>query len=370
LRYGLLGQNDDIRRKGEAIVNFWATRSLTPDGLPRTWFDTWPQPHWRPYNTFLRVASDGMAGALAAWDVMRRYGHDHPDWLRFCQSYGDWLVDHQNADGSWYREYDFSSKPVHMGKLNTTNPIPFLLSLSQATGDGKYRDCALRAGDFCWANVHQAFAYVGGTPDNPNVTDKEAGFLAAEAFLALHDATGEQRWLTAATQAADFTETWQYSWEVPVPPDDMASTFPRGATTMGYSLIATGQSGADLFLAGAAFLYYRLYLATGDAHYSEVARQLLYATKQSMDIAGSLGYGHPGLCPEAIRIASPRGRGVDVWLPWLTFSMIDPMTRLQDAYGMLDAPAVGGQRLKELRSMDRAYGRSLGLEHRPASGHQ
>ncbi|WP_226894705.1 hypothetical protein [Luteolibacter marinus] len=361
IRRGIETQDAAMTRQGEAMVDFWAKESRTPAGLPRTWFDTFPKPHWRDYNTFLRVASDGMTGALRAWDIMAWNDHKKPEWLRFCRGFGDWLVKQQNPDGSWFREFRQDGTPVDRGKQNTSHPIPFLLGLAIATGDGKYRAAALRAGDFCWRDVHEAFAYVGGTADNPNVIDKEAGFLALDAFLALHDATGDARWLEAASRAADFTETWAYCWNVPMPEDDPAVVFPKGAATTGFSVIATGHSGADLFLAGAPFLYYRLYLKTGDRHYAEFARQLLHDTRQSVDIDGSLGYGHTGLCTEAVSLASPRGRGVNTWLPWLTYSMVDPVANLQDAFRMTDMPVVEGERLEELRARDRSFGRVRGL---------
>jgi len=72
LRYGLATRQSEIIAKGEAIVDFWATQSLTEAGLPRTWYDPFPQPHWIPYNTFLRIASDGAEGILHAWAVMHR----------------------------------------------------------------------------------------------------------------------------------------------------------------------------------------------------------------------------------------------------------------------------------------------------------
>ncbi|HEY3285028.1 MAG TPA: hypothetical protein VGN26_22375 [Armatimonadota bacterium] len=360
LRYGLLRGKEEAYRKGEAMVDFWAAHSLTPEGLPRTWYDTTPKPGWRRYNTFLRVASDGMVGALMAWDVTLAHGRPKPGWLRFCRGFGDWLVRNQNSDGSWYREYDFGGQPVNRGKQNTTHPVRYLVDLHKATGEEAYRAAALRAAEFCHRTVHQAFEYVGGTADNPNVMDKEAGFLAMDAFLALWDLTGEKRWLESAAQAGDFTETWQYSWDLPVPETE-GSSYPKGARTTGYSIIATGHSGADLFLAGAAFLYYRLFLGTGDAHYAEVARQLLRDTKLSVDVAGSLGYGHPGLCTEALVLAPARGRGVNVWLPWLTYSMIEPITKLEDAYGLSDAPVAKGAALRVLRAKDRAFGRTRGL---------
>ena len=361
LRYGLLYENEEIVRKGEAMVDFWAANSLTPEGLPRTWYNTYPQPHWRRYNTYMRIASDGMVGALMAWDVMQKYGHSKPEWIKFCKGFGDWLIKYQNPDGSWYREYNWDSKPINKGKQNTTHPIRFLIDLSKATGQKKYLDVALRAGEYCYPNVHQSFAYVGGTAGNPNVLDKEAGFMAMDAFLALWDVTGEQRWIEAASQAGDFTETWVYSWNIPIPEEDTAATYPKDCTTTGFSLIATGHSGADLFMAGGPFFFYRLYLGTGDKHYADMARQLLYDTKQGMDIDGSLGYGHTGLCTEALSLAPPRGHGVNTWLPWLTYSMIEPIVKLQEAYGMMDTPTVEGAKLEELRKWDKEFGKTRGL---------
>jgi hypothetical protein len=364
LRYGLLNKNEEIRSKGEAMVDFWAANSPTKEGLPRTWYNTFPEPRWRRFNTHMRLVTDGMIGALQAWDIMQKYGHNKPEWIQFCRNFGNWLIEHQNIDGSWYRAYNWDSTPVHTGKANTTNPIRFLVDLSKATGDKNYLNSALKAGEYCWQTVHQAFAYVGGTADNPNVIDKEAGFIAMDAFLALWDITEEQRWLDAAAQAGDFTETWAYCWNIPIPEEDTTATYPKGATTTGFSLIATGHSGADLFLAGAPFFYYRIYLGTGDEHYADIARQLLYDTKQGMDINGSLGYGHTGLCTEALSLCMGgrrRGHGVNVWLPWVTYSMIEPIVRLDEAYGFMDTPTVKGAKLQELRAKDKEYAQSRGL---------
>ena len=215
IRSGLRENRPDRVRKGAAMVDFWAAHSMTDAGVPRTWYDVDP-PTFRDYPIYLRIASDGMEGALAAWRAMRDAGRDRPAWLAFCRRYGDWLVSVQNPDGSFFRAYDFDGRPVNRGKFNTTNPIRFLVRLARATGERKYLDAAERAGAWCLAHVTADFMYVGGTADNDNTIDKEAGVMALYAYLALRDATGDRKWLVAAARAAEFAETWVYCWRFPV----------------------------------------------------------------------------------------------------------------------------------------------------------
>jgi hypothetical protein len=370
LRGGLKYADAAMVTKGQAIIDFWVKNAMTPQGLPRTIVSVYPRAVWGwdvstiTDQTFMRGASDGMVGVLMAWNVMQMHGSDRPDWLMFCRRFGDWLLAHQRSDGSWSRSYTWDDKPSEKSPTNTAHPIRFLIDLSEATGDVRYRTAALRAGEFCWRQEHLSFHYVGGTEDNPNVMDKEAGFMALDAFHALHDATDEPKWLAAAEQAADFIETWCYCWNIPIPGDDVAVAYPRPAPTSAFSLIATGHSGADLFMAGAAFMFYRLYVKTGDAHYQNVAELLLHNTKHAMDIGGSLGYAHEGLCTEALTLAPSRGHGIGFWGSWLTYSMIEPIAQLEDVYGISGAPKATADELTSLRAKDREYAASRGFAFR------
>ena len=355
------------------VVDFWARHSLTPSGLPRTWYDihldgTYT---WRDYHTFLRVASDGMDGALQAWNVEHRRGQDRPEWLAFCRRYGGWLAGSQNADGSWFREYGFDGQPAARptdadskdprAKDTTDHPIPFLVDLYKATGDTRYRDAALRAGEFCLHSVHAQYAYVGGTPDNPNVLDKEAGIMALDAFLALYDIAQDRRWLAAAVQAADYSETWVYCWNIPMPPSDPKIVFPKGRRTEGLSLIATGHSGADTYMAAAPFFYYRLSLLTGDAHFGDMARLLLHDAKQLLDWDGTLGYALPGLQTEALSLPPLRGHGTTHWLPWLTVAQLTPLVRLRDVFGSSDTDDIEKMPKAERMRRQMAYSQRRGF---------
>lgn len=312
-------------------------------------------------DRYLRIASDGMDGVLRAWDVMRRHGHDKPQWLAFCRRYGDRLVQAQNPDGSWARAFDFSGHVVSPAKDATDQAIPFLVDLSLATGGAKCRAAALKAGEFCWTAVHQAYAYVGGTPDNPNVLDKEGGMMALAAFLSLHDISRDPRWLQAASQAAQYCETWVYCWNIPMPPSDAKVVYPRNRTTVGLSLIATGHSGADNYMAAAPFLYYRLALSTGDIHFRDTARMLLHNTKQMTDWDGTLGYRYPGLLTEVLGLPPLRGHGLTHWLPWLSAAILEPLARLQETFGSMDIDQIEALPKAQRMALNAQFARSHGF---------
>jgi hypothetical protein len=354
---GLRTKRPDFVAKGEAIVDFWSRESLSPTGVPRTWFDLTPTPHWRDYPTFLRVATDGTSGMLRAWQIEHAAGHTKPQWLKFCRSVGDWLLKIQNKDGSFFREWTFDSKPVSQSLTSTLHPVRLLVDLSCATGDAKYRAAAIRAANFALAQ----HAYVGGTPDNPDVIDKEAGWIAFDSYLALYDVTRDKKWLDAAIDAATFTETWIYTWNVPLPIDGTTITIPRVKTTAGASLIATGHSGADVFLAYASFSYLRLSIYTDDTHFADVARLLQANTAQFVDVGGSHGYATPGLLVEAFTLAVNRGHSVGTWLPWCTSAILEPMSRMREAFGEIDVAAVLKLNPTEQKRMNDTFARNRGF---------
>lgn len=345
LKDALDHQDAERRKQAEALVDFWVARSMNLSGVPKTWYDIpkgGGEVTWRGYPTHLRVAGDGVRGVLAAHRLA-----PNPAWLAYARQYGDFLVEKQAEDGSLAGLWKWDGTPERTFKNVTDHAIPVLADLYRATGDERYCRAAIRAGEYCLPTVHAAFRYVGGAADNPNVPDKEAGVLAMQAFLALYDLTGEAKWIAPAAQAATFCETWTYAWNVPVPKDDPKAFYPKNRTTLGVSIIATGHSGADDFMAITVYDYYRLYLLTRDAHFLRFARFLDRATKQLVNWDGSLGYAYPGLLMEALNLSPRRGNGVRGWLPWLTVGILEPLVRMREAFGTDDLDRIERLPFKE-----------------------
>jgi hypothetical protein len=223
--------------------------------------------------------------------------------------------------------------------------------MTAETGDPKYQEAAIRAAEYVWTNWGTRGLFIGGASDNPNITDKEAGMLSLEAFLSLHDATKDPRWLTRAQVAADFTETWMWIWNLPMPldADDANLRWKKGVPTIGLQGITARVAGSvDEYLDWSAPSYAKLYNKTGDPHYLDVARILLHGTKSMVALPGrQYDLRGIGWQQEGFRLGpggSGRGNsGHRFWLPWISANHLHSIIGLEaydpELFKALCAPA-------------------------------
>ena len=243
----------------------------------------------RDHRVYLRSFGDDMKATLRAYRREKLQGHSHPDWLAWARQFGEWLVTQQQPQGGFPRAWvPGTGEVADASPASSYNPVPFLVLLSKETGDSRYLRSAERSADFLWTHGQSDGQFVGGTIDNPDVLDKEAGTLSSESYLALFEATKDSKWLDRARVAADYAETYVYLWNVPMPEDedDVFLHWKRGVPTCGTQLIATGHTLVDDYMSFDVDEYARLGRWTGDQHYLSVATLLLHDTKNMIAIPG------------------------------------------------------------------------------------
>ncbi|WP_020620550.1 hypothetical protein [Paenibacillus daejeonensis] len=330
LRYGDKENHAEAYEKGVNIVDFWVRTAMTESGLPQMCYHPGIGA-FEPYPHYIRMLADGIENILDAWLYMHKKGEEKPEWLAFCRKTADWIVNIQNDDGSFYRAYNTDSSIRMDSKANTPSVIRFLVQFYLVTGDERYKTAAIKAGDWSYDNAYLNLEYRGGTCDNVDVQDNEAGIYAMWGFLALYDLTGEDKWLEGTIGAADYTETWTYAWTFPVTTPWPIHPF-NDYSISGQSIITIG-GGADVYMAACSYTYYRLYIITGDEHYLDFAEFIHQNTRQSNDVEGRTGYAMPGLGHEAGNFINQVLESHYHWLPWCTYVEVDPSSRLYDTFG-------------------------------------
>jgi hypothetical protein len=353
IRYGDLEHDEESYQKGVNIVDFWCSRGMSSFGAPMLWFNPpLDEFQYEPYWT--RMIGDGMEGILDAYIYLHKKGDNRTSWYDACKMTADWLVRVQNEDGSYYRSYDQDGNLCMDSKANTTAVIRFLIHFYLVSGTELYKQAALKAGDWSYDNIYLNMEYRGGTCDNSDVYDKESAIYGVFGFLALFDLTGEDKWLVASCGAADYVATWTYTWSFPIVTNLPIHPFNKNNIS-GQSLIATGHSATDMYMAACSYAFYHLYLYTDDTAYLEFAEFLSKNPQQCNDVDGSVGYSIPGLCHEACGFSDQVLLGQYHWLPWCTFVEVDPVSRLFDTFGTYEITEAEKLPLEERKKLNRIY---------------
>jgi len=279
---------------------------------------------------FLRAPSEDLTVLVGAYGREKSRGREHPEWLVWSRQFVEWLLPQQRADGSFPRAWSpGTSTVVEPSGSSSYNPVPLLVKLG-------YLEEATRAAQFVWENYGSKGYFVGGTMDNPDVIDKEAGMLSLEAFLALFEATHDRVWLARAEAAASYAETYLWIWNVPMPVDanDAELHWKKGVPTVGLQGIAArggGGGGVDEYLDWSTPAYAKLYRYTNDPHYLDVARVLLHNTKAMLALPGrTYDLAGPGWQQENFNLGTRRGFGGHRgWLPWVSVNHLWSITGVE-----------------------------------------
>ena len=152
---------------------------------------------WSIGQQLLLTISTDLRSLTLSYEREKKKGNDHPEWLRWIKDYADWLLTQQHADGSFPRAWKPGTSDIFNNSPSASYaPVVLFVPLARVTGEQKYMEAAVRAGENVWQNYGMKGNYQGGAVDASSsqlLTDKEGGMAALDAFMALYEATKLQK---------------------------------------------------------------------------------------------------------------------------------------------------------------------------------
>ena len=227
---------------------------------------------------FMLLQAQGRAGAIKPeWEqAVKRLARAFVNTWRRHGQWGNY-VNHETGDIAIFNS---TGGAMAIGGLalaaNYFNEPEFLKVAQDAAGYYYRRDF-----------LGQGFTS-GACSDIMQNADSEtaAGFMSA--LLALHETTGDRRWLELSRNLANLVATWTVSYDYELPKDTELGSL--GAKLAGVYWASTqNKHGAPGICTSSGDALFKIYRATGDRRYAELLRDIAGAWQEGVKPGGGIG---------------------------------------------------------------------------------
>ena len=274
LRHGLRTERRHEVDAARRVIDF-ITAELSPSG---TFWGTWYREHgWtQSWTNIPRGLHSRTLGEATHFLVRALELVDDDGWRAAARSNLDVVVARQRVDGNLGHIHHADTGEV----LSWTGSaalawVPALVEA--AAWDERFLPAAVRAGEY-YARFVEAESLHGAPEDVDLAPTSEDGYVAIMAYMALHRATGDGRWLELAARAADWTFTFRYSYDVRFDPTTILGIYDFG--TRGADQASSSNQHLHAYGLVCTRELLELAEAIGDDHYRERAEETLACFRQ------------------------------------------------------------------------------------------
>jgi hypothetical protein len=274
LRHGVRTGSEEESAAARRVLDF-ITAELSPSG---TFWGVWYRGRgWTQSWTALKRGLHSRTLAEATLFLERALQlEESPAWERAVRSNLDVVVARQRADGNLGSVHSADTGEVL--SWSGASGLTWVAALVAARNrDPRYLPAAITAGGYYARFVEQEFLH--GAPEDVDLAPtSEDGYVAVMSYLALHEATGEERWLDLARRAADWTLTFRYSYDVSFAPSTILGVYDFG--TRGADQASPSNQHLHAYGLICTEELRTLSAALGDPHYAERADETLACFRQ------------------------------------------------------------------------------------------
>jgi uncharacterized protein YyaL (SSP411 family) len=262
--------------------------TIHPDGKAagRDWFPDQP-------IVLTRQNADVLYWLLKQFTLLKAQGHAgaiKPAWEQAAKRLAQAFVDTWKRHGQWGNYLNHETGDIAI--YNSTSgamAIGGLALASEYFNEPVFLEVARRAADYYYRQdfVEKGFTY-GACSDIMQNADSEtaAGFMTA--LMALHETTGEKRWLEMSRNLANLAATWTVSYDYELPKDTELGSL--GAKLAGVYWASTqNKHGAPGICTSSGDPLFKIYRATGDRRYAELMRDIAHAWQEGVKPGGGIG---------------------------------------------------------------------------------
>lgn len=260
----------DAFEKAKTVLKSWIDFSKLDNGtgLHRIKFDGAPCEQERIIPLDACNLGQGAYQFFLAYDLMKKCGEEHPEYIDFAMDICNFAVKTQKADGEFAKSWNED------GSVNQQNGtigcflIPALLEAYRRTGEKKYLDSSVRAFDRYYSELDKYGFTTAGALDTYCI-DKESSSPLLSAALALHRATNDKKYITCAVEIAWYLSTWMMHYTVKHPESTVLGEI--GYDSFGATAVSTAHNAIDQYALHDVGSFIELSELTGDKQWKQRA---------------------------------------------------------------------------------------------------
>lgn len=274
LRHAERTGGTELADAASRVIDF-CTAELSPSGtLWGVWYrgSGWTQ-SWTHHRRGLHSRTLGEATQFL-WRAGALAGRS--DWTATAAANLDVVVARQRPDGNLGSIHHAETGEVLSWQGSAG--LAWVAALAEAgANEPRWLAAAELAGDYYARFVLDE--YLHGAPEDVDLAvTSEDGYVALMAYMALHRATGDERWLDLARRAADFSLTFRYAYDLRFTPGTILAAYDFG--TRGADQASASNQHLHAYGLVCTRELLELADATGDAHYRERAEESLACFRQ------------------------------------------------------------------------------------------